>query len=123
MRSYNRLKTDLTVECEVGGVREVAQLYNLSCGGCMIEIAMADLQEEAQIAIALSQRTSFPGKIAWRVGKNAGIKFDLPLHPSVIEKMGYGGDGEQFDRHDPRDRFGLPLVERMHVAAGRMDPI
>ncbi|MCL4673201.1 MAG: PilZ domain-containing protein [Sphingomonadaceae bacterium] len=119
MRAFNRFKTDEMIDCAVGGKRGKVALYNLSCGGCMIESGSKLLTQGAEVALVLRERIEVSGRVAWRIGKNAGIKFEQALHPRVVEQFGY--DDEEFDRHDPRDRFGIPLVEMLHAGAGRLD--
>ncbi|MFZ1741897.1 MAG: PilZ domain-containing protein [Pontixanthobacter sp.] len=120
MRSYNRFTTDQEIDCLIGRTKHKVALYNLSCGGCMIETPDDDAVEGASVKIVLTGKAVMPGKIAWRVGKNAGVKFDLPLHQKVVEHFGYSDD-EEFDRDDPRDRFGIPLVEVRSMAAGMIE--
>lgn len=119
MRAFNRFETDEMIDCAVGGKRGKVALYNLSGGGCMIESGSDLLKPGASITLILRDRISVQGQVAWRVGKNAGIKFDASLHPRVVQQFGY--EDEEFDRNDPRDRFGIPLVETLNTAAGRMD--
>ena len=120
MRSFNRFATDLTVQCRTGKQSADAALYNLSSGGCMIELADAVASEGDPLQVTLKPGLELNGRIAWRVGKNAGVKFDDALQASVVETFGYD-ENEVFDRNDPRDRFGIPLVETRTVAAGNMD--
>lgn len=119
MRAFNRFATDEMIDCAIGGKRGKVALYNLSGGGCMIESGSNLLRPGAAVALTLRDRIEVNGQVAWRVGKNAGIKFDAALHPQVVAQFGY--EDEEFDRNDPRDRFGIPLVETLHAAAGRMD--
>ncbi len=119
MRAFNRFKTDEMIDCSVGGKTGKVALYNLSAGGCMIESGSNLLKLGANVDLILREKIEICGQIAWRVGKNAGIKFHTALHPRVVEQFGY--EDEEFDRNDPRDRFGIPLVETLHAAAGRMD--
>ncbi|MDA7787794.1 PilZ domain-containing protein [Sphingomonadaceae bacterium] len=121
MRSYNRLQTNQTIECEIDGARETVQIYNLSCGGCMIETGACNAQEGESLEVFLGPQISMPGKVAWRVGSNAGVQFLLPLHQAVVEAFGFSADDEDFDREDRRDRFGLPLIGVNHSGAGRIE--
>lgn len=120
MRSYNRFKTDQEIDCVIGRKKHKVALYNLSCGGCMIETPADDAVHGAKVKIVLAGKAIMPGKIAWRVGKNAGIKFELPLHQKVVEHFGYEKD-EEFDRDDPRDRFGIPIIDVPPIAAGMIE--
>ena len=119
MRSYNRLSIDKEIACRVDGVREYVMLYNLSSGGCMIECVGA-VDVGSRVDLDLNDVASVRGNVVWRIDKNAGIKFDVPLHTAVVESLGYEARGEDFDRHDPRDRFGIPLVHTLHHSAGHM---
>lgn len=119
MRAFNRFETDEMIDCAVSGKRGKVGLYNLSCGGCMIESGSKLLKQGATVGLVLRDRIEVSGRVVWRIGKNAGIKFDQALHPKVVEQIGY--NDEEFDRHDPRDRFGIPLVNMLHAGAGRLD--
>ena len=120
MRSYNRSTIDKEIACRVDGIRDYVTLYNLSSGGCMIE-SFGDMAEGSRVDLDLNDITSMKGTVVWRIEKNAGIKFDVPLHPAVVQSMDLADIGEDFDRHDPRDRFGIPLVGTLHKPAGYMD--
>lgn len=119
MRSYNRFKTDQEIACNFDGESHRVGLYNLSCGGCMIEAATLDAVVGKSVTIGLNAKIKVPGHIVWRVDKNAGVKFDIPVHQKVVEHFGYLD--ETFDANDPRDRFGIPLVEIRTSSAGAFD--
>lgn len=109
MRQYNRFTVDKKIECKIGRQHSAVSLYNLSSGGCMIETASANADVGVPVMVKLNDKTEMPGVIVWRIGKNAGIKFEIPLHTAVVEALGYETDEDDFDRNDPRDRFGIPL--------------
>ena len=109
MRSYNRFIVDEEVECEIDGSRDFIMLYNLSCGGCMIESSNPALIFGSKINIDLRGMAQMRGRVVWRVEKCAGIKFENVLHQKVVEFLGFSASTEDFDAHDPRDRFGIPL--------------
>ncbi len=119
MRSYSRFKTDLDVQCRLDGSDHAVGLYNLSCGGCMIEAPDVPARTGDAVTIALNARIVVPGRIVWRVEKNVGVKFDIPVHQKVVEHFGYRN--EQFDGDDPRDRFGIPLIEIRETASGILE--
>ncbi|MGB7372867.1 PilZ domain-containing protein [Pontixanthobacter sp.] len=110
MRSYNRFIVDQEIECVLNGARDYVMLYNLSSGGCMIEISNPDAAKGDAIDVVLKDMGAVPGKIVWKVGRNAGVKFETILHQRVVEYFGFSGGQEDFDQHDPRDRFGIPLI-------------
>ena len=112
MRSFNRLETDQTITCETAGSTCEAQLYNLSCGGCMVEIDEQSIGVGTVVTVHLKTGTKLSGKVVWRVDENTGIKFDHPLHQKVVEACGMDDSDEPFDHDDMRDRFGLPLIAK-----------
>ena len=109
MRSFNRFSTDEEVQLRLDGERDVATLYNLSCGGCMLEIRNPAAQVGAFVDVELRDVAVAHGHIVWRIEEKAGVKFTTPLHQKIVELLGYSGSVERFDSEDPRDRFGLPL--------------
>ncbi|ABC62882.1 PilZ domain-containing protein [Erythrobacter litoralis] len=109
MRSFNRFSTDEEVDVTVEGERDVATLYNLSCGGCMLEMRNRGAVEGAEVSVNLNDIATAQGHIVWRIDNKAGIKFATPLHQKIVEMLGYSAVAEKFDAGDPRDRFGLPL--------------
>lgn len=109
MRSFNRFSTDEEINVKIEGERDVATLYNLSCGGCMLEIRSRSAQEGSDIEVDLRGMVKAHGHIVWRIENKAGVKFETPVHQKIVEMLGYTSAAEKFDVDDPRDRFGLPL--------------
>ncbi|WP_284125062.1 PilZ domain-containing protein [Parerythrobacter aestuarii] len=109
MRSYNRFATDEEINVIINGERDVATLYNLSPGGCMIEIRNSAAREGAEVEVNLRDMVTAQGAIVWRIDQHAGIKFGTPVHHKIVQMLGYAATSEKFDAEDPRDRFGLPL--------------
>ncbi len=110
MRSFSRFSTDEEVTVVIDGEQDVATLYNLSRGGCMIELANVAVRPGARIEVRLLDEVNAGGRVAWRIGDKAGIEFVPLLHPTVVENLGFIASGDTFDADDPRDRFGLPLL-------------
>lgn len=110
MRSFNRFSTDEEVAVVIDGEQGAATLYNLSSGGCMIELADGSARRGARVEIELLDQLTVRGSVVWRIGDKAGIEFAPLLHRTVVEELGYVADEEPFDADDPRDRFGLPLL-------------
>lgn len=109
MRSFNRFSTDEDVNLTLDGEADVATLYNLSSGGCMIELRNPAAVEGAEVKISLRGETTAHGHIVWKIDNQVGIKFATPIHQRFVELLGYTAATEKFDVNDPRDRFGLPL--------------
>ena len=109
MRSFNRFSTDEEIAVVIDGERDVATLYNLSCGGCMIELRNPAAREGASVEVNLRDMVTAQGHVMWRIDGKVGIKFATPVHQKFVQMLGYTSTAEKFDADDPRDRFGLPL--------------
>ncbi|NNC60640.1 MAG: PilZ domain-containing protein [Erythrobacter sp.] len=109
MRSYNRFVTDEETSVVLDGEKDIATLYNLSCGGCMIDLRNAGAVVGSDIELNLRDLVTAHGTIVWRIDNYAGVKFETPVHQKIVHMLGYSATGEAFDTEDPRDRFGLPL--------------
>ena len=109
MRAYNRFDTDEETAIVLDGERDVATIYNLSCGGCMIETRNPRAQVGAAIEVNLRDMVTAQGHIVWLIDNHAGIKFETPVHQRIVQMLGYPAAEDGFDENDPRDRFGLPL--------------
>lgn len=110
MRSFNRFSTDEEIAISIDAERDVATLYNLSCGGCMVELRNPSARAGAQVEVNLRDMVTAQGHIVWRVDGKCGIKFATPVHHKIVQMLGYTSTAETFDTEDPRDRFGLPLI-------------
>lgn len=110
MRSFNRFSTDEEIDIKVDGERDVATLYNLSCGGCMIELRNPAAREGVSVEVNLRDMATAQGHVVWSIEGKAGIKFATPVHQKFVQMLGYTSAAEGFDAEDPRDRFGLPLI-------------
>lgn len=109
MRSFNRFATDEEINVKIEGERDVATLYNLSSGGCMLEARNKAAQEGAEVEVNLRDMVKAQGHIVWRIDGHCGVKFATPVHQKIVQMLGYTSTSENFDVDDPRDRFGLPL--------------
>lgn len=117
MRTYSRLSTDEVITLAIAGQDVEAHLYNLSCGGCMVELPGKPLEPGTALDVRLSNSVEIRGEVAWQMGKNTGIAFEVPLHQRVVETFGFDKDAE-FEAEDPMDRFGLPLDVGNAASAG-----
>ncbi|MHA6333950.1 PilZ domain-containing protein [Qipengyuania sp. CAU 1752] len=109
MRAYNRFVTDEETSVVLDGEKDIATLYNLSCGGCMIDLRSAGAVVGSHIELNLRDMVTAQGTIVWRIENYAGVKFETPVHQKIVQMLGYNSTEEGFDAEDPRDRFGLPL--------------
>jgi hypothetical protein len=60
-------------------------VVDLSSHGCGIEVA-GHCEPGTRVWLKLPGLESWPSRIAWAEGGRAGLSFDRPLHPGVVER-------------------------------------
>lgn len=108
-RNWNRHIVEKEVICHVDGVRDVVFLYDLSMGGCMIEMTQMREASEARIAIELYEYEVTFGHVVWQTGNCLGVCFESPIHDAVVRHLGFVPPVMPFIEQAPRDRFGRVL--------------
>lgn len=66
-----------------------AVVTDLSTGGCGIE-TQAFLNEGDRVWIKLPALESWPGRVVWTSVGRAGLEFDRPLHPAIVDRYTNG---------------------------------
>jgi hypothetical protein len=59
---------------------------DLSCGGCGIETELL-LNPDDRVWLKLPGFEAWPGKVVWAEDGRAGLAFDHPLHPAVVDHV------------------------------------
>lgn len=59
---------------------------DLSTGGCGIELAI-HVEPDARVWLKLPGLESLPARVAWTADGRAGLAFDHPLHPAVVDHV------------------------------------
>ena len=59
---------------------------DLSTGGCGVETT-TELSVDTRVWLKLPGLESWPCRVAWSQGCRAGLSFDHPLHPAVVERF------------------------------------
>ncbi|AKM10683.1 PilZ domain-containing protein [Croceicoccus naphthovorans] len=106
-RTNARLDSDRQVECRVDGRAFHAVLYNVSVTGCMIEMPLNRVSMDDRVHMKAEGNIRISGIVIWQNERNAGVRFDQPLHEAVVRFLGY--DPVQNAGLFPTDRFGRPL--------------
>jgi len=88
-RAADRLVSDLEVDCYTAGASSKAVLYNVSTGGCMIEMPDEIPQEWEFVCLKIVDLAVIDGRIAWRHGCHAGVRFLHSLDPADVAQMGF----------------------------------
>jgi len=62
-----------------------AELFDLSGVGCRIATE-ATLRSGMRLLIRIPGLDFWPGVVAWKRGREAGVEFERELHPAVVER-------------------------------------
>ena len=60
-------------------------VIDLSRNGCGIEV-QSHVEAGARVWIALPNLESWPARVCWATDGRAGLEFDRPLHPAVVDR-------------------------------------
>ncbi|WP_448659834.1 PilZ domain-containing protein [Sphingomonas sp. CJ99] len=66
--------------------RFAAVLQDLSISGCRL-VTSKSMQIGERVFVRLPGFQPFVGEVRWIGDKEAGIRFDVPLHPAVVEHI------------------------------------
>lgn len=67
--------------------RQNVGLSNLSLMGCRIEAVFMTLTVDQRIVLRPDGLEGLNATVSWSSGPAAGLKFDNPLHPSVVDHL------------------------------------
>lgn len=108
-RNWSRHLVEKEVSFALAGARGTAFLYDLSAGGCMIELPDTSNVIGQPLSIVLYKRETAHGEVVWQLGPCVGVRFDTPIHDAVVRHVGFTPPAIAFEDQAPRDRFGRPL--------------
>lgn len=86
-RQFSRvdLRKPVSVRAHQGG-RESGTIENLSVGGCAVS-APGFYAIGARIFVTIASFKSFAGQVIWHENGRMGVKFDIPLHPAIVDHI------------------------------------
>jgi hypothetical protein len=67
--------------------RQDVTVSNLSTIGCKVEAIYLSLIAGEHVLIRPEGLQSLPAKVVWCSGPSAGLLFDQPLHPAVLDNL------------------------------------
>ena len=77
------------------GARLDIAIRNLSETGCYFADLVGRLREGDEVTLRIGEIGPIPSRVAWVERRNAGVEFDEPLHPSVLDHIiANGGKNE-----------------------------
>ncbi len=89
-RGGNRIGTRAALPARAGGRDFAVRLYDLSPTGCQIDCSTAYLLSRGdRITFRFSEDISLPGRITWRRGATAGVRFAAPLPESIARHLDF----------------------------------
>lgn len=89
-RKGDRIETRVTLQALAGGRSFPVRLMDVSPTGCQIDCSSAFvLSRGDKIVFRFSQEISMPGKVAWRRGAYAGVRFGMPLPETIARHLGF----------------------------------
>ena len=78
----------LNVRCRIAsGVSPEVWLTDLATSGCQLILRAGLLQAGQRIMIRPSEIEGLPGIVQWVFGTRAGIAFEHPLHPAMVNHL------------------------------------
>ena len=112
-RSSKRRRVDRPIRCWIADLAAQAYLYNLSQGGCLIEIRNSDLADALEpdtvIVIDLGEHGRQGGFVVWQREGCSGVRFAVELPEAAVAALGYVEPEFDIACAEPRDRFGRKL--------------
>jgi hypothetical protein len=105
-RIHGRFSIERDIQCHINDVAEWVFLYDLSAGGCMIEVGSIKVAVGDLVRLNLYDFAKMAGTVAWKSDKNAGVRFDGLLSDAILAHLGFSSSSVGFDELMPRDRFG-----------------
>jgi hypothetical protein len=67
--------------------RQTVSIANLAPSGCMISGVGVQLALEQRIVLRPEGLEALTGVVRWSSNGRAGIAFDMPLHPAVVDHL------------------------------------
>lgn len=64
-----------------------ATIDDLSCNGCRIGNHVRQLQVGSRVTIKFEGLEPLSGPVRWSSSDFAGVQFEAPLHPSVLDRL------------------------------------
>ena len=99
------------IRIDKSNAASTAVLYNVSLSGCLIEMPLNRIIKGDRVHLK-DGSIRMSGLVVWHDERNAGLRFDQPLHEAVVRFLGY--DPAKGEPIVPTDRFGraLPRLPR-----------
>ena len=77
---------DGRLRCSRGSRRSI-EITDISVGGCAVSLGPLDVAQGRGYAIKFSGLETLGAELRWNAGGGAGLEFDRPLHPAVVDHI------------------------------------
>lgn len=84
-RKEDRKPLALDALCRTVAERKPVRIWDLSSRGCRIFVAAMCLAAGQRIVLRAEGMESFDATVRWASDEFAGVEFDRPLHPAVVD--------------------------------------
>ena len=88
-RAALRFPTDIEADCRTLERSWGSRLRNISTSGCMITLPEGGLHGDATLRLRIRGVAAIDADVVWQHRSHAGVRFRAPLHPAVIEHLGF----------------------------------
>ena len=110
-RREGRFEIVLMGHCSNGvGRRSTAEITDLSTHGCKVRTSRTLLKMDATVWIKLGSRDPLKGDVRWFKGDFAGVRWENPLHPAILDHIYTEHDAS---RDPPPDGLAPIKFERL----------
>lgn len=91
-RSYTRKdeRKKLVMDVDFKAIRsdiQTVKVTNLSEGGCQLFCPDLQLKIDNRVMLRPESFENFLGTVTWAIPGMAGISFDVPLHPAIVDHL------------------------------------
>ena len=101
--------TNVEADCRSSNRSWVSRMRNISTTGCMIACPDDDLPGGALLRMRIKGLTAIDGEIVWLHRGHAGVRFRIPIHPALMERLAFQNTDRGYD--------APPIVREPQTAA------
>ena len=105
-RAVERTKARVLVACRVNGRSELAETYDISTDGCMLEASNGYCEPGDEIELTFGL-TLLRGRVVWVKHRNAGVQFAARVSADTIKAI---------IATDELQRLPVLVIQREHFA-------
>ena len=87
-RRAHRRSVDLAARCRTqSGLRDKGHITDISSEGCCVITNELFIKRGARVVIRPEGIEGLTGVVRWIEGNRAGVEFDQPLYPAVVDHL------------------------------------